>query len=131
MSTRIPRITDAQLKRLAARIKPVRKDQSGALRYCKKCDLRKEEFNFYGELCESAGRLVEIAQIETWHTCGSTMGVYSFMPTIAEVLAQIPEVHLPRTVAFKTTGPEDDWVPQLREKGRPYHRGTTILYARP
>jgi hypothetical protein len=126
----IPAISDADLSALNKRIQVVGRDRSGKLRFRKKRDPRDEAFDFYDEFCGKANRLVPIATIETWHTCGTTMGVNNFMPTFAEVAAQIPREHLDRVAAFETTyDGKDEWKSDLESDGWDYHKGKTVLYA--
>ncbi len=131
---RIPSITDMLLKRLSRRIKPVGRVEPGEpLRFYARCNPR-DNFSFYGDLRKPAQKLVEVARIEMWHRADTTMGVYQFMPSAAEVYAQIPEDILPRVVAFETLTPDFggklEEAPHLHENKHTYHRATTVLYTK-
>ena len=125
---KIPEISNERLEELAARIKPVvkfagriklDKYSDGGLYYLEYVDLRGSAFSFNPKPIRAA---VEInpnsyKQIKTFHRHGT---VY-FKPSIAEVLAQIPEEDIGRCVAFETL--EDTF----SEKGG-CHVGLTLLY---
>lgn len=94
----IPEISDAKLEELYKRIKPV-VGRKGKLYYIKDEDLRKVAFTWEPKLKNKAKKLERLCDITTYHTYG-----YHgfFKPSIAEVIAQIPENYLDETVAFET-----------------------------
>jgi hypothetical protein len=99
---RMAALTDERLAELAARIVPVLRnddEDEPVLRYITVPDLRKVAFTWSPKYGEPAGGLVEMARIFTYHTYAASV---FFKPTIAEVLAQIPDEHLDRVVAFET-----------------------------
>ena len=92
-------------------------------------DLRGENFLNQGRIPRKPVRLAKEAEIRTLHTPGSAGRV--FHPTIAEVLAQIPECYygkncLPanRIVAFETF--LEDAIPGYEESGG-FHVARTVL----
>jgi hypothetical protein len=94
----IPRISNERLAELAKRIRPVVRNDSNVLVYIEPCDLRNEAFTGSPKLARKANNLVKHAVIATLHT----YGYYGcFKPSIAEVLAQIPENLIEQTVAFE------------------------------
>ncbi len=125
----IPPITDERLAQLVTRIRPVVRGGSNALHWIKPCDPRGEAFTWDPKRLGRAQNLVKHATIRTLHT----YGYYGmFKPSIAEVLAQIPEALLEQTVAFETTGPRD--AAALNDDSAAlnagFHVATTVLYGR-
>ena len=130
MSKTIPKISDKKLNELYERIRPViryaevkyggkthyEKHSEGDLYYIKKVDPRGVAFTWSPEPDEKASGLVEMTDITTYHSYG-----YHgfFKPSVAEVLAQIPEKYLDDVVAFQTGG---------ASIAGDYHSATTILY---
>lgn len=134
MRSRIPRIPAKDLNQLATRIRPVgHTSPGGNPHYYEQCD-PDESFRDYDLLHRVARGIAEVTRIETWHIVGSTMGVQQFMPTIAEVIAQIPPKDRERIVAFEVLRPDFprgiEEPPHVREGGHSYHKAVTILYAR-
>lgn len=68
--------------------------------------------------------------VEVWQTNSDYYGI--FKPSIAEVLAQIPEELIEQTVAFETIGPADaDALNKERDAlNAGFHVATTRLYGR-
>jgi hypothetical protein len=100
---KIPKITNERLNELVARIKPVVKNGK-ELHYIASCDLRNTAFTWDPVLGQTAGRLMKLRTVRTLHT----YGYYGFFkPSVAEVLAQIPEDLVDKAIAFETIGPED------------------------
>ncbi len=125
----ITKITDERLAELAARIKPVVRNRNNALAYIKPCGLRDEAFTWEPKITHKAANLVKHATIRTLHT----YGYYGFFkPSIAEVLAQIPEDLIEQTVAFETFGPAaaDALNKESAALNAGFHVATTNLYGR-
>ncbi len=119
---RIHPISDDRLKELAKRIRPLMR-RNGELRYVSvPRDLRNTSFlwNARPKLWGRTSDLGYFASISTYHTFGY-QGF--FKPSVAEVLAQIPEDYLAQTVAFEVLGP---W----RVTADGYHVAVTRLYER-
>lgn len=124
----IPKITEARLAELAARIKPV-VHVGSRLFYIAPPDLHCEAFTVAPRTTKRA-LLTEIASIRTLHAFSHPL---LFKPCVAEVLAQIPETLLSETEAFETIGPADaDAINQGIANSVPtgYHAATTKLYRR-
>lgn len=127
----IPKISNEKLNEMYERIKPVvrfaemrcggrttyEKHSKGDLYFIQDVDLRKTAFTWDPKPTEKAYGLTELDQIRTYHTTG---GFYH-KPSIAEVLAQIPERYVDDVVAFETVNGYVD-----RTMG--YSEATTILY---
>lgn len=133
MKDYIPKITDEELSSRAERIKPVVREQrklSGdVLYYIKPVDLKTVAFTWDAKPDKRAKGLKPIATITTYHT----YGYYGFFkPSIAEVLAQIPEQYLKDVVAFETNGPDtvQDLNRHQTELDDGYHVAQTILYGK-
>lgn len=125
----IPPITDARLKELAKRIKPVVRTSKGELFYIKPCDLRGAAFTWGPVHTRKATALVKHATITTLHT----FGFYGFFkPSVAEVLAQIPEKLLENTIAFEVIGPADADAlnKHIDALNAGFHTASTYLYTR-
>lgn len=122
----IPGITDERLSCIAARIKPTYLCK-GQLMWMEIPDLRKVAFTWSPEPKSKAKGLVEIAKIMTLHTYGHHG---FFKPSIAEVIAQIPEDLIDKAAGFRTTGPDDvDELNANREAlNAGFHVGQTTLY---
>ncbi len=120
----IPEISDERLHELHVRIKPVVR-KSGDLFYIEDVDLRDIAFTWNPKTTTKSGGLKELARIQTYHTCG----YYGFFkPSIAEVLAQIPQEHLDRCVVYECgVGTLD--VDNIVDGGSA-HCVTTVLYER-
>ena len=135
---RIPEISDERLETLAARIKPVIRFQAttagrfesidrnpeGKPFYIEPVDFRRTAFTWDPKPTVEAEDIVPYKTIETFHTYGAPV---FFKPSIAEVLAQIPEEDLERAVAFET-GHHDMSAEHCLSDG--YHWAATVLYER-
>jgi len=109
-ANRIPEISDERLTELYKRIKPVvtfrrkvkrlRQHQVGELYFIKDVNPRNVAFTWDPKPLQRVdNQLVLIGAIPTYHT----WGYYGFFkPSIAEVIAQIPDVFLDEVVAFET-----------------------------
>jgi hypothetical protein len=123
----IPVISNNELDALYARIKPVKHktvEGTAVLHQLQPTELRLQSFLFdpaWGEPVQEP--LYEHARIETYHTTG--YGAL-FKPSVAEVLAQVPE-HLRREVDFFETLDEDTVAVYSEHDG---HRTVTVLYSR-
>ncbi len=124
----IPKIEDCRLEELAARIKPL-VINGGELFYIEPCDLRNTAFPWSPKFTVQAKDIICHARITTLHTFGY-QGF--FKPSIAEVLAQIPEIYLDNTIAFEVIGPNtvDDLNKQSDAVNAGFHMATTKLYGR-
>lgn len=139
----IPEISDEKLLELSQRIKPVIRfsrglkglflSPEGIPYYIKPVDLREMAFTWDATPSKKAKGLQEIVAIRTLHSYGYH-GL--FKPSIAEVIAQIPEEFLDRVVAFEIVDqPEtaadfyrDEEMREAFDAG--YHTAFTMLYAR-
>lgn len=123
---KIPEITDGNLTLLSRKIRPlVLKD--GELMCIEMPDLRHEAFSWTPTITEPATDIVEIAKIRTLHR----YGYYGFFkPSVAEVIAQIPEEWIERTVAFFTRGPADaaEMNREIEALNAGFHVAETTLY---
>lgn len=131
----IPEISDERIDELLHRTWPVvrfsgkHQDRSGKLFYIHSVDPRGVAFTWDPCPTDPAKGLVEIARIRTLHT----YGYYGmFKPSVAEVLAQIPEHLVDQVVAFETHGPETagDLNREIDALNAGFHVADTILYGR-
>ena len=123
----IPALSDKQLATRYARIHPVVRDDDDRLRYIVPPAPRTQAFTWDPKVQEKAEGLTVLRTIPTLHT----YGYYGFFkPTVAEVLAQIPEEDLERVVAFETNGPKDvnDLHAQWDVVNAGFHQAQTVLY---
>jgi len=138
MSTRIPEISNERLKELVKRIRPVvryAKGEKGLFEsgegipyYIKPVHPRNVSYLWNAKPVKMAAGLATLTDITTYHTYG-----YHgfFKPSIAEVIAQIPEKHIDRIMAFEIIeSPEtaDDLNLHLQELNEGYHVAVTRLY---
>lgn len=126
--TRTKEISDISLNALRARIFPVlRKEGSSKLVGIKtaKVKPRTEAFGWAKAPHFDPGKLREIGQIETYHTCAYPG---FFKPTEAECLAQIPASYLDRIVLVAYGGWDMDTIAIVA--GGRGQRVITHLYAR-
>lgn len=125
----IPKIEDARLNELAARIKPV-VTFNGVRHYIKPCDLRNEAYTWDAKKAAKAPPLVEMVDIRTYHT----YGYYGFFkPSIAEVIAQIPADIIDQVTEFEivdTPKTATDLKEERIALNKGFHVATTRLYAR-
>ena len=123
----IPDISNERLHELALRIKPVIKIK-GKLRYIRKVGLKTIAFTWDPKPTSQAEHLKPIDDIITYHT----WAYYGFFkPTIAEVLAQIPEHLVDQVCAFRIIKhPENagDLNVQRDVVNDGYHKAVTRLY---
>lgn len=127
----IPTIPNEDLKMLAARIKPITRDDKQVARYIiGKISLRDQSFLWDAVLGEEATGLKSLMQIRTYHT----YGYYGlFKPSIAEVISQIPHAARDHIVAFEITkrpSTSADLNEQRDALNAGYHVAMTTLYAR-
>ena len=125
----IPEIADARLTELLQSIKPLVRVNPTGLHYIEPCDPRKVAFTWDPTPTTPANDLEPICTIRTLHT----YGFYGFFkPSIAEVIAQIPEALLIETVAFETRGPQDrdDLGKESAALNAGFHVAQTTLYRR-
>lgn len=138
----IPKVSNADLESMLKRIRPVARfrenpqgeecphcgyreyeleqDDRGDLYYIKKVNPRNVAYTWDPQPAEKAKGLVKHKDITTHHT----YGYYGFFkPSIAEVLAQIPEADLETVCAF-------EYVYGTAEITGEYHSATTRLYRR-
>lgn len=124
----IPKIAPKRITELLKQIRPcVRRDDK--LHFIQPVDPRKVAFTWDPKLAGEAPEMPIIGKIRTLHTYG-----YHgfFKPSIAEVLAQIPEDLLPNVGAFETNGPEtaSDLDREREALHAGFHVAETILYGR-
>jgi hypothetical protein len=97
----IPKITDEELHRRAEKIKPLIKVDDGKYFRIKDVDLHKIAFTWSPKYEGEPVQAEEVRVIHTDHLCGRPS---LFKPSIAEVLAQIPEGLVDKIAAFAITG---------------------------
>jgi NTP pyrophosphatase (non-canonical NTP hydrolase) len=119
MSEYVPEITDERLAELLSRIRATHQFGS-ELCYIKPVDPRGIAFTWDPKKDEKADKLKVLRSILTYHNYGHPS---LFKPSIAEVLAQIPEDIVERVVAFQI--PMND---AIFDSIRDCHVATTILY---
>ncbi|MBN1326214.1 hypothetical protein JW977_04545 [Candidatus Falkowbacteria bacterium] len=135
----IPEISEEKLNKLCQRIKPVirfsRKGKKlfrssvGAPRYIKQVDPH-DAFLWDPKLGKKVKGLKRLSDIFTYHTFAYAS---FFKPSIAEVIAQIPEDLLDKVVAFEIIGgprTSDDLNNNPEATHAGYHVATTRLYIR-
>ncbi len=119
----IPEISDEKLQELCARIVPVTRIKKD-LWHIKPADLRKRSFICNPEPTEKAEDLKHLQDIKTCHV---SMNPTFFTPSVAEVLAQIPEELIGEVVAFEIVEfPKFDDI----SKNEGYDQAITRLYGR-
>lgn len=109
---RIPDISDERLESLVGKIKPVVRcsnfvyadivemnHEGDLLCYLEDVDPKMDNFVQNPKLGKVAEGLKHLADIKTYHKFGVPV---VFSPTVAEVLAQIPEKYLDEVAAFET-----------------------------
>lgn len=125
----IPEVPKKVIRKRAKRIKPVY-EFDGKKRFIKKVKLFSTAFTWDPKPRKKARKLVALQDITTYHT----WAFYGFFkPTIAEVLAQIPEDVLDKVVAFEIVmKPEtaDDLNKDKEALNAGYHVATTRLYGK-
>ena len=93
----VPEITEERLNTLIKKIVPVVRENN-KLYKIEIPDLRKIAYTWDYKITEECNNLKEVMRIKTNHYCGY-YGL--FKPSIAEVLAQIPENLINKVVAFE------------------------------
>jgi hypothetical protein len=116
---KIPEIDDGRLRELLERIRPV-VSFGGVLHYIRPVDPRRIAFTWAPKPGRKAKGLVELRQVRTLHNYGHPS---LFKPSIAEVLAQLPDDIADRTVAFETVLLDFD-------QRRDCHVATTTFFGR-
>jgi hypothetical protein len=126
----IPSITDERLYELLSQIRPIIQRRV-ALWYIRPVDPRKVAFIKDPDWDSEATGLLEIGRFYTFHSYQPTRPL-DFHPTIAEVLAQLPEIYIGTACAFMTTRRNDsqrEWSGKAHEVFlQGYHMATTRVY---
>lgn len=123
----IPEVPRSRIRELAKRIKPI-VSIDHQLYYIKPVDPFRIAYTWDPEPADRATGLTPLCDITTYHSYGY---VAFFKPSISEVIAQIPEEHLDKVVAFRITkSPEtcDDLNSHCEATDAGYHVATTRLY---
>jgi len=123
----IPDITDERLNELARRIKPIVKFKK-QLYYIRKCNLRTTAFQWAPKPTSRVQNIARLDDITTYHK-HAYYGL--FKPSIAEVLAQIPEHLVDQVCAFRIVWqPENinDFRAQWDVVENSHHKTKTRLY---
>lgn len=123
----IPEVPKDQIVLLAERIKPVY-DFGHKKRYIKPVDLFNVSYIWEPISAKRAVGIKPLCDIRTYHGYGH-YGM--FKPSIAEVLAQIPDEHLSKVVAFEIVNcpkDADDLNKEQEALNAGYHVATTRLY---
>ncbi len=135
----IPEVSRERIQELATRIKPIvrfsgqtrlRISPKGEAYYIEPVDLFEVAFTYNPKATEKASGLKALCEIRTYH---EIEGPWSFVPSIAEVLAQIPPKYLAEVVAFEiverpSTKSDVSREPEAYKAG--YHVAKTRLYVR-
>lgn len=136
----IPSVPRNRIMEIAEQIKPVvrfvgapddfHQSMEGEPYYVEPVDLFNVAYTWDPKPLDKAMGLETVCDIRTYHT----FGYYGFFkPSIAEVLAQIPEEHLSRVIAFEIVdSPKDasDLNRELEAVNAGYHVAITRLYSR-
>mgnify|MGYP005841829801 CR=1 FL=1 len=123
----IPEISDEELRRRADKIKPL-VYRDGALHFIQEPNLRGTAFMWDPALNGKAPEMREVARITTYHAYGYP----AFLPTIAEVLTQIPENLVGSITAFEVYGlgaHTNDLHMERKARNAGFLVAETILYA--
>ncbi len=121
----IPEVSKEEIRKRYKRIRPVVQTKNEK-RYMRKVDLFATSFLWNPKPVAKAKGLEQLQDIETYHSYGAPA---FFKPTIAEVLAQIPDDLLKQNiVAFEVVS-----LQSMDEKGREalnagYHLASVRLY---
>ena len=130
MNLKIPEITDVRLTALAERIKPVYTFKEKGLYYIKPVNLRNVAYTWDPQPAIKAVGLKKCHDLTTLHA----FDYYAFFkPSVAEVLAQIPEEYLESVVAFEIVGgpvTADDLMREKEALRAGFHMATTRLYVK-
>jgi hypothetical protein len=124
----IPEVSEDRIKELARRIKPIVEFRGQGKCYIESVNLFDTAYTCDPKSTGRAQDIKPLRDIRTYHKYSFAL---FFKPSIAEVLAQIPEECLDRVIAFEIVeSPEtvDDInnEPEARVAG--YHVATTRLY---
>jgi len=125
----IPTMTNERLAELYERIKPVVR-VNGVPHHIEPVDLRRTAYTWDPKPTDCVEGLQKICDITTYHRYGAPM---FFKPSIAEVIAAIPEKHLGEVVAFEIVeSPDtaDDLNREHEALNAGYHVARTRLYSR-
>lgn len=118
----IPKLTREELIARALKIKPVIWENN--LQFIKPVDLERVAFTWDPKPVKKAKGLTELFRQTTYHHCN----YYGFFkPSIAEVLAQIPEDKIKGIVAFSTDLVSTN-IDQCVTDDYNYHIATTVFY---
>lgn len=125
----IPAISNTKLADLCARIRPIVTFPDLGKRYIRSVDPRNDSYIWDPTATnEAVEGIAELQSITTYHT----FGFYGlFKPSIAEVIAQIPEELLSQVVAFeiiKSPETADDLKRERKATAAGYHVAVTMLY---
>lgn len=124
----VPELSPSDLAARFEKIKPVTRDSEDNIRLIGPHDPENGAFTFVEERGEAIDGLKEVARITTYHSVGGFHGF--FKPTVAEVLAQIPQRFIEQGVcAFETTVAPHSHYGEVTSPEADVHRGVTILYA--
>jgi len=122
----VPEITEEKLRYLIQKIVPVVRENNKLYQIIIP-DLRNIAYTWDYKITEECNNLKEVKRIKTHHYCGY-YGL--FKPSIAEVLAQIPEDLIDKVNAFEIISDvcsgTDDEIKIFKEGNG--HLATTILY---
>lgn len=124
----IPAISDERLKGLADRIKPVHRFKKGLRYLIPSHSLRGTPYLRNPEPAGYAESLATLADTATYHRFRAHV---EFVPSIAEVIAQIPEEYVGSTIAFeivKMPGSSSQSDVENEALNAGYHMATTRLY---
>lgn len=94
----IPEVSKERIVELAAKIKPVVTFQRKGKYFIKPVDLHTVAYIWEPKPADKVTGLKSFCEIRTYHSCGSHG---FFMPSIAEVLTQIPDEYLDKVLAFE------------------------------
>lgn len=123
----IPTLSPAELARRVAQIRPVVRKTS-ILNFIEPVDPVNQSYLWDPKVTEPAPELVEASVIKTYHEYGAPN---MFKPSIAEVLAAIPEDQIAGLVAFEIIGqPQsaEDLNDEREALDAGYHMALTRLY---
>lgn len=117
-------ITDERLNELLPKIKPLKVNKETAmLSYIEDVDPREVSYLMDTKTTEPAKGLIPFKSLVTYHSCGYKA---FFKPSVAEVLAQIPEENVDETNAFFILSDDLD-IRNCLSSGR-HHAVKTILF---
>ena len=124
-------MSEARIRELAERIKPVMEFREEGRSYIKPVDIFAESFTWDPEPAIKAPGLKPFCDITTYHSYGY---IGYFKPSVAQVILQIPQEHLDKVIAFEIVKVPDEFPdepsPEYEALDAGYHTATTRLYAR-